>query len=100
MDDHQVEIIHVGLRDIDGVSTETLDEFFHRRSMECTHHRVTGLHGAKRNGSLNTPYLTDKNLVGTLTQGSLEQVKHGHFSTAAEPPVPSPFPLASATSPI
>ena len=44
-------------------------------------HRVTGLHGTKRNGSFNTTDLTDKNLVGTLTQGSLEQVKHGHFTS-------------------
>ena len=38
--------------------------------MEGTHYRVTGLHRTKRNGSFNTTYLTDKDLVGTLTQGS------------------------------
>ena len=98
LDDHEVEVVHVGLGDVDRVPAETLDEFFHRCCMERAHHRVTGLHRTERDAPLDTPDLSDKDLVGALTQGSLEQVEHGHFPACAEPPVPSPLPFASATS--
>ena len=82
------EVVHVGLWDIDGISAETLDQFLHGCRVEGTHNRVTGLHRTKCDGTLNTPDLTDEDLVGTLTQGGFEEIEHRDPSSRA---VPFPF---------
>src|SRR4030042_2982196 len=93
LDNHQVEVIHVRLGDIDRVPAETLDMFFHPCSMERTHDRVTGLHGTERDASFAPPAFTHQDLVGPLAQGCLEQVEHGHFSASRRTTRPLSFAL-------
>src|SRR5208337_2307658 len=80
LDDNKVEVVYIGLGNIDRIPAETLDQFFNGSRVECAHYRVTCLHGTEGDRSFNPSDLAHKDLVGALTKCRFQEIKHRYFA--------------------
>ena len=82
LNDHHLEVVHVGLGYVDGLSAKTLDQPPNGASVEGGHHSVSCLHRLKGDGPFLASDLSNDDPIWALPQGRFEEIEHADLAAS------------------